>query len=180
LLREETFSGFAGQLVTGVTAVVTLDGGEPLATTAGSVVAASWEPPLLAVFFQTGSRMAAALNRSQRFTVNVLGEADHGLARRFARPDRKHGWAALSDIGLLRRDQAPPVLSGAIAWAECATVQTIPLGDHLCYIGQVLELDRHDGMAPLVYYRGRLRGLGTAVAPAAWAASDAADLAAGW
>jgi flavin reductase (DIM6/NTAB) family NADH-FMN oxidoreductase RutF len=180
ILTEETFSGFAGHLVTGVTVVVTLDDGEPFATTAGSVVAASWEPPLLAVLFQTGSRMATALDRCDRFTVNVLGETDHGLACRFARPCRRHGWAALTDVALLRRDPSPPIFANAVAWADCATVQSIPIGDHQCYVGAVLNLDRDDASVPLAYYRGRFRGLGPAIAPAAWATLDAADLAAAW
>ncbi len=154
--------------------------GEPFVTTAGSVVAASWDPPLLAVLFQASSRMAAALDQGGRFTVNVLGETDHGLARRFARPDRGQGWAALVGTEFLRRDPSPPVLPGAVAWADCAVVQTIPMGDHRCYVGEVLESDRRDGAMSLAYYRGRFRGLGPVVAPAGWASIDADDLAAVW
>ncbi|MGH2617029.1 MAG: flavin reductase family protein [Thermomicrobiales bacterium] len=180
ILSDQRFAGFAGHLVTGVAVVVTLADGEPFATTAGSVVAASWEPPLLAVFFRTGSRIAAALDRSGRFTVNILGEADHGLAHRFARSDRERGWAPFSDIELLHREPSPPVLAEAIAWADCSVTHAIPVGDHRCYASQILALDRRPDKAPLVYYRGRLRSLGTAVAPATWAAVDAGDLAAVW
>lgn len=166
--------------MTGVSVVMTMAEGEPLATTAGSVVVASWDPPLLAVLFQTGSRMAAGLDRCGELTVNVLGEADHGLARRFARPDREQGWAALSGAGFLRRDPSPPVLLGAVAWADCAVVQTIPIGDHTCFVGEVLESASQDGTAPLAYYRGRFRALGTAVAPAAWTTVEATDLTTAW
>ena len=166
--------------MTGVSVVVTMDDGEPLATTAGSVVVASWDPPLLAVLFQTGSRMDSALHGCGGFTVNVLGEADHGLARLFARPDREPGWAALSGAGFLRRDPSPPVLQGAVAWADCAVTQTIPIGDHTCFAGEVLETASHDGAGPLAYYRGRFRALGTAVAPAAWTTVEAADLTTAW
>ena len=165
---------------TSVSVVVTMVDGEPFATTAGSVVAASWQPPLLAVFFQAGSRMAAALDWSGRFTVNVLGEAGHGLARRFARPGREQGWAALRDVALYRRDPAPPVLVDAAAWIDCATARTIPLGDHVLYVGAVRDLGRDGAAAPLAYYRGRFRGLGPAIAPATWTAIDVADLQAVW
>ena len=177
---REAFRGLAGHLVTGVSVVVARLDGEPVAATAGSVVAASWDPPLLAVFFGAGSRMATAIAEAGRFTVNILGETDPGLARRFARPDRALGWSALADVGLMRRDPAPPVLAAAIAWADCALAQTIRTGDHHCYVGEVLDLDRHAEDDPLVYYRGRFRRLGTAVAPADWTAIDAGDLAAMW
>jgi flavin reductase (DIM6/NTAB) family NADH-FMN oxidoreductase RutF len=166
--------------VTGVAAIVTLADLEPLATTAGSLVVASWQPPLLAVLFGERSRMAAAIDQCGRFTVNVLGEADHGLALRFARPDREQGWDALSRVGLLRRDPAPPRLASAIAWADCVVVQVIPMGDHRCYVGEVRDGARQDDTAPLAYYRGRFRALGPAVAPAAWLTIDEADMASAW
>ena len=177
---QQAFRSIASHLVTGVSVVVTMANGEPFATTAGSVVAASWEPPLLAILFQTGSRMAEALDQCGRFTVNILSEADHGLARRFARPDRATGWAALSGAGSLRRDPFPPVLSRAVAWADCAVVQTIPIGDHHCFVGEILASARGDEAAPLVYHRGRFRALGTAVAPADWTTVEAADLNTAW
>jgi flavin reductase (DIM6/NTAB) family NADH-FMN oxidoreductase RutF len=176
----EAFRGLAGHLVTGVSVVITLVEGEPMATTAGSVVAASWDPPLLAVFFRAGSRMATAIDGSRRFTVNILGESDAGLARRFARPHRERGWAALAGIPLERRDPAPPIFAHAAAWAECATVHAIPLGDHVCFAGEVLASHRDESVAPLAYYRGRFRALGPGIAPAPWMAVDAAELTAVW
>ena len=178
----QVIRGFAGRVVTGVSVVVTMTDGEPLATTAGSVVAASWEPPLLAVLFHTGSLMDATLDRCGEFTVNVLSETDHGLARRFAWPDRGRGWSGFRGVPLQRRDPSPPVFSHALAWAGCRVVQVVPIGDHRCYVGEVLDvnLDRDDAAGPLAYYRGRFRGLGLAVAPAAWTAVEAADLTTTW
>jgi flavin reductase (DIM6/NTAB) family NADH-FMN oxidoreductase RutF len=179
-VAPQLIRGVAGRLVTSVSVVVTMVDGEPLATTAGSAVVASWDPPLLAVLFESGSRMEAALEQCDRFTVNVLGETDHGLARGFARPDRELGWAALSGAEFLRRDPCPPVLPAAVAWADCAVVQRIPIGDHCCFVGEVLEAMARDEAAPLAYSRGRFRALGGAVAPAAWTAVDAADLTTIW
>lgn len=179
-ISAKAFRGLAGCLPTGVSVVVALVDGEPVAATAGSVVAASWHPPLLAVFFRSDSRMAAALDRSERFTVNILGEADHGLARRFAHPGRGQGWAALAGVELDNRDPAPPILETAIAWADCRLTRTVPIGDHACFIGEVIELDRRADASPLVYHRGRLRGLGPAVAPVSWLEAEGIDLAAAW
>jgi 3-hydroxy-9,10-secoandrosta-1,3,5(10)-triene-9,17-dione monooxygenase reductase component len=174
------FRGFAGHVATGVSIVVTMNEGEPLATTVGSLVAASWEPPLLAIMLQAGSRMDVALGRCGQFTVNLLGEADHGLARRFSRSGRIQGWDAFAGIPLQRRDPLPPVFAAAVAWASCDVTQVIPLGDHRCHVGEVREAERDGAAAPLIYYRGRFRGLGTAVAPAAWSPTDAADFSAVW
>lgn len=176
----EVFRGLAGHLPTGVSVVVALVDVEPFAAAAGSVTAASWEPPLLAVFLRSDSRMAAALDRSERFSVNILGETDAGFARRFARPGRGQGWAALADVAVVRRDPAPPILRAAVAWADCLVTRAVSTGDHTCYVGEVIELYRRAEDDPLVYHRGRFRGLGPAVAPADWAAVDAGELAATW
>ena len=177
---RDAFRGLAGHLATAVSIVVTLVDGEPLATTAGSVVAASWEPPLLAVFFRAGSRMEAALGESGRFTVNLLGEADHGLARRFARPERRAGWLGFAGVPLHRRGLLPPAIASAIAWADCRVVRTYVTGDHRCFVGEVLALERDGAAAPLVYYRGRFRALGPATAPAAWSLAETTDLKTVW
>jgi flavin reductase (DIM6/NTAB) family NADH-FMN oxidoreductase RutF len=174
------FKGVAGQLVTGVTVVVTLVEGAPIATTAGSVVVASWDPPAVVVLFRTGSRIESALSQSSRFTVNVLGEADLGLARRLARSDRGHGWDALAELHLQRRDPAPPVLERAIAWMDCATIETLKIGDHRLFVGEVLAAARSTRLSPLAYYRGRFTGLGATVAPAAWATTNPSDLTESW
>jgi flavin reductase (DIM6/NTAB) family NADH-FMN oxidoreductase RutF len=177
--QQAAFRGVAGQVVTGVSVVVTLVDGEPFATTVGAVVTASWDPPRLAVFVQTGARLAAALDQTGRFTVNVLGAEDHALARRFARPDRVRGWAAIAGVLVERRDPAPPRIASALAWADCTVVQTLPTGDHSCYLGDVRDAGRTEG-APLAYYRGRFRALGPAIAPPTWLALATADLATVW
>lgn len=172
--------GITGQFVTNVSVLVTMADGEPFATTVASAVVASWEPPLLAVLIQIGSRTDAALARSETFTVNVLGEADHGLARRFARPDRGQGWDAFAGVPLQRQEPWPPVFTNAIVWAVCRVTRAIEVGDHRCYLGDILTAHRHDEAAPLAYYRGRFHEMGAALAPANWDMDGSADPAAHW
>lgn len=178
--RRCTFRAVAGHVVAGVSVVTTLVDSEPVATTASSVVAASWDPPLLAVFFRAGSRMDRALDGAERFTINVLGEQDLGLARRFSSTDRRSGWEAFKGVKLAEREPLPPMIASAIAWADCAVVQIITVGDHRCFVGEIRDCDRDDAVAPLVYYRGRYRGLGPAIAPAIWAPIDDIDLTSAW
>ena len=177
--REE-FRGVAGQFASGVAVVIALTEAGPHATTASSFVAVSPEPPLVAVFFATAARMHDQMTRGGRFSVSILREADHGLARRFARPDRPTGWPGLAGVELSHRDPAPPVLAQAVAWLDCAVVQVVPMGDHGCFVGEVLAMARDPAARPLVYYRGRLHQLGPPAAPPAWSTLDRTDLAADW
>jgi 3-hydroxy-9,10-secoandrosta-1,3,5(10)-triene-9,17-dione monooxygenase reductase component len=178
--RREAFRGVRGQFAGGVALVIALRGGEPHATTAGSFVAVSSEPPLLAVCFAEASRTALMLRDSGRFTLNVLRDADHAIARRFARPDRPTGWSGLAGLELARRDPDPPVLRQAVAWLDCAVRDVLPLGDHVCFVGEALAMERDATAQPLLYYRGRFQRLGSPAAPPPWSTVDRTTLAADW
>jgi flavin reductase (DIM6/NTAB) family NADH-FMN oxidoreductase RutF len=172
--------GVAGQLASGVAVLVAMAAGEPHAVTAGSVLVVSAEPPLLAVFFATGGRTHRHLLAGGRFSVSLLRRADHGLARRFARPNRPEGWAGLAGVPLVRRDPDPPILAHANAWLDCRVDRNLPIGDHTCFVADVLAAGRDPEAEPLIYYRGRFHGLGGPVAPAPWAPLERSDLTADW
>jgi flavin reductase (DIM6/NTAB) family NADH-FMN oxidoreductase RutF len=177
---RQAFRGTAGQIASGVAIVITMAAGEPHAATASSGVVASLDPPLLAVFFSIGSRMHDCLARSGSFTVNLLSRGDHGLARRFANPARPSGWAGFSGVDVLEREIGPPILAQAAAWFDCRVRQVVSMGDHDCFVGEVVACGRDPDAPPLLYYRGRFHGLGPAVAPAPWSTLDRSDLIADW
>ena len=177
---KQAFRAAAGQVASGVAIVITMVDEEPHAATASSGVIASVDPPLLAVFFSIGTRMHECLVKSGRFTVNLLGQPDHALARRFANPARSSGWAGFAGVELLRRDLAPPILAGAAAWFDCRVCQVVEMGDHGCFVGEVVGCGRDPDAPPLLYYRGRFHGLGPPVAPAPWSTLDRSDLIADW
>jgi flavin reductase (DIM6/NTAB) family NADH-FMN oxidoreductase RutF len=182
-LREDprqAFRGAAGQIASGVAVVITMVDGEPHAATASSGVTASIDPPLLAVFFSIGSRMHDCLTQSGMFTVSLLSQTEHGLARRFANPARPSGWAGFSGVDVLRREMEPLILAQAAAWFDCRVNQVVTMGDHSCFVGEVVGCDRDPAAPPLLYYRGRFHGLGPPVAPTPWSALDRTDLIADW
>ena len=177
---RQAFRGAAGQISSGVAVVITMVDGEPHAATASSGVAASIEPPLLAIFFSIGSRLHDCLTQSDGFTVSLLSQADHGLARRFANPARPSGWAGFSGVEVLPREVEPPILAQAAAWFDCRVNQIVTMGDHSCFLGEVIGCGRDPDVPPLLYYRGRFHGLGPPVAPTPWATLDRSDLIADW
>lgn len=176
------FRGGAGHLASGVAIVITMVDGAPHATTASSGVVVSVDPPLLAIFFAAGSRMREALSAAGpgTFTASLLRADDYGLGRRFASPARPTGWPGLAGLDLIRRDPSPPVLAHAVAWFDCQLRQIVPMGDHDCFVGEVIACDRDPAAPPLLYHRGRFHGLGPPVAPTAWSTLDRSDLTADW
>ena len=177
---RQAFRGAAGQVASGVAIVIAMVDREPHAATASSGVVASLDPPLLAVFFSLQSRMHDCLARSGSFTVNLLDQADHALARRFANPARPSGWAGFSGVQLLQREIEPPILARAAAWFDCRVRQVVTMGDHSCFVGEVVECGRDPDTPPLLYYRGRFHSIGAPVAPTPWSTLDRSDLIADW
>jgi flavin reductase (DIM6/NTAB) family NADH-FMN oxidoreductase RutF len=177
---ETTFRGVAGQLPTGVAVVVTIADGDAHAATVSSVVPASFDPPLVVLCLAARSRTGDRLVRAGRFGVSFLDAADHAVALRFSRPERRTGWDSFAGLELIHRDPDPPILARATAWLDCQLDQVLPLGDHRCIVGAVVACGRRREAEPLVYYRGRFHARGPAVAAARWPASDPTDLAADW
>lgn len=68
----------------------------------------------------------------------------------------------------------------AAAWFDCRVRQVVVMGDHACFVDEVVGRGRDAKAPPLVYDRGRLHGLGQPVAPTPWSTLDRGDLIAGW
>ena len=135
------------RFATGVTVITTNTEDGPAGMTASAFSSLSLEPLLLLVCISNHLPTHAALERTRRFAVNVLGEEDEWVARRFARP-RRDKFAGL-DV-----DEAAgvPVLRRAIAHFVCDVQERLPGGDHSIFIGAVRECDCVDDRRPLVYF----------------------------
>jgi flavin reductase (DIM6/NTAB) family NADH-FMN oxidoreductase RutF len=151
---ELAFRQAIAHLATGVTIVTTMHDGRPAGMTASAVCSLSLEPVLLLVCIHNRLTTHHAIESSRRFAVNVLGEGDDELARRFARSgeDKFAGVA-------LREGSDPPILEQAIASFVCEVDERLPGGDHSIFIGRVLGCAATPGCRPLLYFRSRFGSL---------------------
>ncbi len=138
-----------GAFPTGV-AVITVDdrAGGAAALTINSFSSISLEPPLVAWSLGAASDRGVWFREAERFAVNILGADDAGLAADHAR----RGNYRLEPERTAPGD--PPSVAGALSRLYCRVVQTIPLGDHLLFVGEVTSFDAREGDS-LTYYRGR-------------------------
>lgn len=143
------FRQVLGHFPTGVT-VITAAGEPPAGMAVGSFASVSLEPPLVGFFVAHTSSTWPRIERSGSFCVNVLGEDQEDVCRRFAsKADDK-----FAGIGWHPAGSGAPLLDGVVAWIDCDIESTFEAGDHLCVLGRVRDLDvGHDG-APLVFFRG--------------------------
>lgn len=126
----------------------------PVGMTASSVTAVSLTPPLLSVTLAPGSATLAAIERTGRFAVNLLGEEHQAVADRFA--GRRPAWARFA--GVARRDEGLPLLTDAIAWAGCDLEWLRGCGDRVLVLGRIGRCEVRGG-APLLWHASAYHGL---------------------
>ena len=145
-----------GRFATGVTIITCRNAqGEPVGLTANSFAALSLEPALVLWSLRLASSRLADFDGASHFAVNVLTEQQVGLSRRFASsaPD-KFSEGRWSD-----GEGGAPVLAGSAAVFQCANESRQAVGDHVLYVGRVLQLASHD-VQPLLFHAGHYRALG--------------------
>ncbi len=152
MIDPSEFRRVMGHFASGV-AVVTTWGtdGKPQGLTATAVCSVSLRPTLVLVCIERTADSHDPIRAAGAFAINVL-DATKGesLARRFAagdEPDKFRG------VAIRQERSGAPVLSDALAWADCEIREAITGGDHTIFLGEVAAADAQEG-SPLLYYRG--------------------------
>lgn len=146
-----------GCFTTGV-CVVTTDGGAlgAVGLTINSFASVSLEPPLILWSLDRASDRLAVFETVTHFGINVLSHEAVEISHRLARKgEHKLGADEVARLGA----GGVPVLKNAHAHFECEVVTKHDGGDHIIFVGKVIEFAYDEACHPLVYYRGRYRGL---------------------
>ncbi len=127
------------------------------------------EPPQFSVCCNKKNLTCEMIESHRWFSVSILNqEADMELIKRF-------GYKSGRDIDKLAgmnlkygHNDVPIVLDGAIAYLECTVVNTIDVGTHILFIGELVEAQLLDAkLEPLTYsyYRNVKKGSAPQNAP---------------
>lgn len=150
-----SFRRALGQFATGVTVVTTRDtASHPLGLTVSAFSSVSLHPPLVLVCVDHRSEANVGMRESGLFAVNVLGERQEDVSRRFAAPGR----AKVEGFAFVEGKLGLPLVPGAIAHLECHVSSFHDEGDHAVWVGEVRSLATHPGR-PLLYHAGSYRAL---------------------
>jgi flavin reductase len=164
----ETFSGkefrsTVGAFATGVTVVTTRGEEHAYGMTANAFSSVSLDPPLILVCVISPSEGAEHISRNGAFAVNILTAEQEPMSRYFASRDRPRGRDAFAEVPHRIGASGSPILEGSAAFLDCRLHATHEAGDHLIFIGEVLELDVKDGHEPLLFHGGGYRQLSSPV-----------------
>ena len=145
----DLFRHVVGHLASGVTVVTTRVDHRDYGMTASSVTSLSTDPPMMLACVNNAVPSAAAIQRSGRYTVNVLGQSHGDLAYQFASP----GPDKFAGVAIERGGADVPMIAAAIASLECEVTEQVTGGTHTIFLGHVVAATARDG-APLTYFRG--------------------------
>ena len=153
---REALKNFPG----GVTVVTTTRAdGRPVGATVSAFASLSLEPPLVVVCLKDPSRSALALKQRGAFVVHFLDANQAALARRFASDlDDK-----FFDLDYDVTESGLPVLPDCPHRLECEVYSFAPGGDHLIFIGMVMDTRGRAEFEPLVYANRHFFALGATV-----------------
>jgi flavin reductase (DIM6/NTAB) family NADH-FMN oxidoreductase RutF len=123
------------------------ENGEVNGFTASWVTQGSFEPPLVVMAVRSDSTSNGIIQRTGRFSLNVLSADQKDLAAVFFKPQTAIGGRfdaapfQLGELGL-------PILEGGLGAVECELVGQVAAGDHTVFVGEVKNAVLHrDGEA---------------------------------
>jgi 3-hydroxy-9,10-secoandrosta-1,3,5(10)-triene-9,17-dione monooxygenase reductase component len=139
-----------GAFATGVTVVTTRSPtGESVGLTANSFNSVSLQPPMVLWSLALNANSLPAFRQAQHWAVHVLAADQEALSNRFA----ARGTDKFAGLALDRGIGGVPLLHGCAARFQCRTAFQYEGGDHIIFVGEVLDFDRSDA-APLVFHAG--------------------------
>jgi flavin reductase (DIM6/NTAB) family NADH-FMN oxidoreductase RutF len=112
--------------------------GRVAASTVNWVTQASFEPPLLAVGVKADSGAHSIIKESKSFALNILGKGQDSLAFSFFKPVEREG-NSIAGEPFSTGSIGAPIFSNAHAFLECKLVDTVEIGDHSLFVGEVVD-----------------------------------------
>lgn len=150
MIDAKALRGALGSFATGVTIVTTNHEGRNVGLTANSFNSVSLDPPLVLWSLAKKSSNIDAFMNTGAFAVHILSSDQEDLSNRFATPGIDKFEGIETEGG---RDDVP-LLRDCAARFECQTAYRYDGGDHIIFVGEVLELS-HSEKEPLLFHQGK-------------------------
>jgi 3-hydroxy-9,10-secoandrosta-1,3,5(10)-triene-9,17-dione monooxygenase reductase component len=148
-IDPKRFRSVMGAFATGVAVITTEWQGEWFGATVNSLTSVSLQPCMLLFCMNDGSTTGMAIRSSGRFSVNILGDHQSHLSKRFTQP----GNDRFADLALDFSADGLPLIQGAAAQLCCRVANIHKAGDHDIILGEVLS-GEDIACSPLVFHKG--------------------------
>ncbi|MPY80741.1 MAG: hypothetical protein GEV04_20325 [Actinophytocola sp.] len=149
------FKSVLGRFCTGVTVITAVAGDEPVGFTCQSFAALSLDPPYVCFCPGKTSSSWPRIRGVGRFCVNILAADQEDLCRGFA----ASGADKFDGVRWVPSPNGSPLLTGSMAWIDCALDREVDGGDHTIAIARVTDLSERRDAPPLLFYRAAFERL---------------------
>ena len=139
-----------GTFGTGVTVVTSRNAeGRLVGVTANSFSSVSLEPPIVLWSLVKKSPSLEVFQSSGRFVINILSLDQVNLSKQFSSsiPDK------FQNVEYQEGIEGLPVLTGCAGTIECRVIQSMEVGDHILFLGEV-ENFAYEKKETLLYCNG--------------------------
>ena len=100
----------------------------------------SFEPKLVAISVEAGALTHELVAEGKVFSLNLVDREDRAIVRRFTKPVEVDAAArTLNGFPFHDGRTGAPILDQAVGFVECEVRQTVPLGGHTLFIGEVVD-----------------------------------------
>jgi flavin reductase (DIM6/NTAB) family NADH-FMN oxidoreductase RutF len=100
----------------------------------------SFNPKLLGVAVENEAVTAELIAEGGAFSLCILDREDRAIVRKFTKPvEVEAGASTLNGFPFHDGVTGVPILDQAVAYVECRVRQTLDLGDHKLFVGEVVD-----------------------------------------
>lgn len=146
------FRNALGQFPTGVAVITAQDSDDQhIGITMSSFNSVSMDPPLVLFSLDRRALSLQAMENADHYAVNVLSQDQQEISNKFARA-MEDKW---ENVDYDTKETGAPLLNGALAHFECKPYAQYDGGDHVIFVGEVVNFTSSDHSEPLVFCRGR-------------------------
>ncbi|MCK9563776.1 MAG: flavin reductase [Bacteroidales bacterium] len=150
-IDQGEFRKALGSFTTGVTVVTTRGTeGNDVGLTANSFNSVSLDPPMVLWSLGKSSLSLAHFKAASHFAVHILSQSQEALSATFAR----RGSDKFAGLDISRGPGGIPLLDECATRFTCRTAYQYEGGDHIIFVGEVVELC-HSSRSPLLFHAGQ-------------------------
>ncbi len=117
--------------------------------TANWLTQSSFEPPMMMLAVEVDSHTRQVIEASGAFAINVYETGQRDLAGALGQTYAKHPEKIADVAWRPGPTTGSPILESALSWVECKIVNSMPAGDHVVYLADVVDVGLQRESTPL-------------------------------
>jgi flavin reductase (DIM6/NTAB) family NADH-FMN oxidoreductase RutF len=124
--------------------------------TANLVVQVAVQPKLVAAAIDAQALTRRMVEAGGCFSISLLSRDDRAVVRRFVKPvsdievDETGTVVSMAGEAVHEGATGAPLLARAVSWLDCEVRQSLDLGSHILFVGEVVAVGGPDGDGPPV------------------------------